>query len=351
MKTLNFSSLLPSFILLLSSISLTFAAPPPTPTCKQLTPRREWRTLSKEQKTEWISSIKCLGSIRHHRLSYTAQGTFLKGSPSLYDDFAYAHSAMDKSAHFNPYFLPWHRWFIYIFDLRLRETCGYKGPTPYWDWTQDAADLKAAPVFDPSPTAGLGETGSCSPEEDCVITSGALLPPDFVLLFPIPHQLRRNLSYNTWADLGGGLHNTSLSLENIEKNVKGNVGDFFKFQRVMTRIHSHIHNFVGGDLAGECPAPIQEDECDSLGGYTPNDPIFWLHHGQLDRLWSEWQKASPKNYNNFAGVPLGAKNLTNSSYWPNATVDHILEFDRVAAGVPVSMTFNHEQPPFCYTYE
>ncbi|NQY35707.1 MAG: tyrosinase family protein [Alteromonadaceae bacterium] len=25
----------------------------------------------------------------------------------------------------------------------------------------------------------------------------------------------------------------------------------------------------------------------------PKDPIFWMHHAQIDRIWSEWQKLNP----------------------------------------------------------
>lgn len=25
---------------------------------------------------------------------------------------------------------------------------------------------------------------------------------------------------------------------------------------------------------------------------SPGDPLFWLHHGMLDNIWNEWQRAS-----------------------------------------------------------
>lgn len=56
----------------------------------------------------------------------------------------------------------------------------------------------------------------------------------------------------------------------------------------MTRIHNAVHNFIGGDLAGVCPNSVPEEDCHGLAeAFTPNDPLFWLHHAQLDRLWSE----------------------------------------------------------------
>ncbi|MGE5347514.1 MAG: tyrosinase family protein, partial [Acidithiobacillales bacterium] len=26
---------------------------------------------------------------------------------------------------------------------------------------------------------------------------------------------------------------------------------------------------------------------------SPTDPLFFLHHANIDRIWSEWQKAHP----------------------------------------------------------
>jgi tyrosinase len=25
---------------------------------------------------------------------------------------------------------------------------------------------------------------------------------------------------------------------------------------------------------------------------SPGDPLFWLHHGMLDNIWNQWQRAS-----------------------------------------------------------
>ena len=39
--------------------------------------------------------------------------------------------------------------------------------------------------------------------------------------------------------------------------------------------HDSIHGFVGGDMAWI--------------DYSPNDPIFWLHHCNVDRVWATWE--------------------------------------------------------------
>jgi len=37
------------------------------------------------------------------------------------------------------------------------------------------------------------------------------------------------------------------------------------------------------------------------GTNSPADPVFWLHHANIDRLWAEWQKThrgqNPANLN------------------------------------------------------
>ena len=193
------------------------------------------------------------------------------------------------------------RWFTYLFDTSLRHTCGYSGPTPYWDWSRDHADLFSSPVFEDSPESGLGGTGDCdsSPEADCTVTTGAFAPStgDFELSWPIPHPLRRNLTLLT----GWWPHelpqNRTLGPDFVRNSTEQTTGDFFRFQHAMTLMHNHVHNFVGGDLAGDCPKVLPEEDCQGMAiSFTPNDPLFWLHHAQLDRLWSE---VSPRSHDTF----------------------------------------------------
>ena len=51
---------------------------------------------------------------------------------------------------------------------------------------------------------------------------------------------------------------------------------FRPFQRVLEQIHNNVHLAVGGTMAGES---------------SPADPLFFLHHANIDRLWAEWQRA------------------------------------------------------------
>ncbi|CAO2654359.1 Nn.00g110920.m01.CDS01 [Neocucurbitaria sp. VM-36] len=326
------------------------------PKCSQLLTRKEWRTLTNSEKAGWVRAVKCLASIRHERLSLTKNRTVLEGKRSLYDDFSYSHAAVEHSAHRNAYFLPWHRWFTHLFDTSLRQTCGYSGPTPYWDWSRDHADLLNSPVFEDSPEYGLGGTGDCdsSLEADCAVSTGAFASStgSLELAWPIPHSLRRNLTLITGWFPNELPQNRTLGPEYVRNATEQTTGDFFSFQYAMTRMHNHVHNFVGGDLAGDCPKALPEEDCHGLAiGFTPNDPLFWLHHAQLDRLWSEWQCHHPSNFAAFSGMPLGPHNMTDPRYDLDAHADLQMPFDVQSVPVAPSSVFDTESWPLCYRYQ
>ena len=47
-------------------------------------------------------------------------------------------------------------------------------------------------------------------------------------------------------------------------------------------MHNRVHGFVSGDM--------------SLG-HSPNDPVFFLHHCNVDRMWAYWQtREGASNY-------------------------------------------------------
>ncbi|PQK11381.1 hypothetical protein BB8028_0003g00070 [Beauveria bassiana] len=323
--------------------------------CSKMLTRKEWRTLTHREKSEWVGAVKCLASIRHERLSFTKDQRVLKGKRSLYDDFSYSHASVEQSAHGNAYFLPWHRWFTYLFDTSLRHTCGYSGPTPYWDWSRDHADLFGSSVFEDSPGYGLGGTGDCnsSPEADCTVTTGAFAPPNgnFTLAWPMPHHLRRNLSLITGWFPHELPQNRTLGPDFVRNSIEKSTGDYFRFQHAMELMHNHVHNFVGGDLAGDCPKALPDEDCQGMAiTFTPNDPLFWLHHAQMDRLWNKWQRYHPSNFAAFSGMPFTEHNMTSSGYDLDASADHQMPFDVHSVPMTPRKVFDTEGWPLCYRY-
>ncbi|KAF4498966.1 tyrosinase central domain containing [Fusarium agapanthi] len=77
---------------------------------------------------------------------------------SHYNDFPYVHTKLNIQIHFVAQFLPWHRYFVHLYETSLRE-CGYRGSMPYWDWTLDSKDMSKSPVFLNDKTRGFGGNG------------------------------------------------------------------------------------------------------------------------------------------------------------------------------------------------
>ncbi|MEF9672381.1 tyrosinase family protein [Pseudomonas sp. PCH446] len=52
--------------------------------------------------------------------------------------------------------------------------------------------------------------------------------------------------------------------------------------------HGALHDNVGNQIGmGQVP-------------WAGNDPIFWLHHANIDRIWASWNKSGGKNPNDSA---------------------------------------------------
>ena len=63
------------------------------------------------------------------------------------------------------------------------------------------------------------------------------------------------------------------------------------------RIHNNVHVWVGGDM--------------QLSS-SPNDPVFFLHHCNVDRIWAAWQEKHPA-----------------SPYVPDMSAPAALQFHRI----------------------
>ena len=78
-----------------------------------------------------------------------------------------------------------------------------------------------------------------------------------------------------------------------------------------SQLHNRVHIWVGGDMGP---------------GTSPNDPVFFLHHCNVDRLWALWQYAHPASaYAPASGGPPGhnlndvMQHLTSAGATPAAS--------------------------------
>ena len=75
-------------------------------------------------------------------------------------------------------------------------------------------------------------------------------------------------------------------------------GEFRSALEAGPRLHNYVHVWVGGSMRMMS---------------SPQDPIFFLHHGNIDRLWALWQDDGHREYP-VSGRPYG-HNL-DDLMWP-----------------------------------
>ncbi|KAH9845039.1 monophenol monooxygenase (tyrosinase) [Teratosphaeria destructans] len=200
---------------------------------------------------------------------------------SLYDDFSYVHGLLASYVHYRGVFLPFHRLMIHTLEATLQQTCGYNGSLPYWDWTLDHEDLAKSPVWDP--IRGFGGNGVPQEDGSSCVTDGPFgnstrhWTGKHDTLYGVerdPHCLSRKF------EVGASVATLQFSISpTVVKSTldQAEYGDFFYL--LETNPHNAIPQLVRGDF---------------LMFTAPNDPLFYLHHGQLDRLWWVWQMRDAK---------------------------------------------------------
>ncbi|KAK1752335.1 hypothetical protein QBC47DRAFT_433415 [Echria macrotheca] len=326
--------------------------------------RREWGSLSKAERKDYIKAVKCLMN-KPSKYSPTAA----PGAKTRYDDFVAVHINQTISIHGTANFLSWHRWFTYTFEQALRNECGYKGYQPYWNWGRWAQDPQSSPIFDGSDTSmsgngvfeqhnctqalpsGLncippGEGGGClkdGPFKDMTVNLGPIAPTlsgvapvTGGLLAYNPRCVRRDISAWVSRQWTTEQNTTDLIVQSADVGTFQTVmqGDFDKG---VYGVHTGGHFTYSGDPAGDIFA-------------SPGDPAFWLHHGQIDRVWWIWQNQDPAKRTN---VIAGTITINNQPPSRDGTLDDVIDLEVNAAPLQikdVTSTLGIGGGPLCYVY-
>lgn len=219
-------------------------------------------------------------------LTATERAAFVNAVNELRDNGGYAlfpeiHSGAMDHGHGGPAFFPWHRRYIRDFELAL-QAIDASVWLPYWDFTVDNLN-------------GAGDESLIWRDD---FMGGPGDPTDGFSLNTGPFAawgLRRNAFDPFTAPGNGGIVMSAMGTSNYAS---------FRSQ-IEGRPHGRAHTFVGGDAAD-----FQ---------FSPRDPVFWLIHCNVDRLWAEWIEdwAGTPGFAAFSpttGAPTG-HNLTDTM-WP-----------------------------------
>ncbi|KAJ1305208.1 hypothetical protein OPQ81_000237 [Rhizoctonia solani] len=269
------------WVAILSFLSATLSAPVAGNTrgagkCTNPAIRREWRTLSQDQRDKFHKAVKCLQD--------KPSTLTVEESKSLYDDFTYVHYTINKTIHHVSSFFPWHRYFVVLREAAMAE-CGYSDPMPYWDWTRDSTveKFKSSEIFDSEKGFGGDGTGKTNWTDGLCVEDGPYA--GFQVNFPQPHCLTRQFVLNEQVI-------TNWSKPVVDEIMKySNYLDFWN--NTERHPHDNLHRTVSGDLKRQ---------------YSPNDPLFFLHHAQVDRLWTLWQGRNETRLQDYAGNTI--QNMT-----------------------------------------
>lgn len=101
--------------------------------------RYEWRQYPASSKKAFIGAIKCL-------LNKPPSGKFPPAT-NRYEDLVRVHQMYMPNIHNNPKFLVWHRYYLWTFQMVLRNECGFNDPFPWWDETLDAGKFSQNEMF------------------------------------------------------------------------------------------------------------------------------------------------------------------------------------------------------------
>lgn len=159
----------------------------------------------------------------------------------------FSDSIWGTCEHGTLYFLPWHRFYMHYFERTLRKQSG--DPTfavPYWNYFDNYVPAK----------------------------KGIAIPP---LVTAIKSTL-----YNQWRTPGLNQRTTLMDADSADATQAFAFTDFTHFSnQLQGQPHGAMHCAVGSG----CTMPDI-----GLVPIAGADPLFYMHHANIDRLWQCWLK-------------------------------------------------------------
>ena len=164
--------------------------------------------------------------------------------------------------HGSYYFLSWHRMYLYFFDRILRAAAGDPNLVlPYWNWTDPAQ--RTLPLAFRQPANASNPLYIAPPNRPAALDAGT-------------------------ASLGAGTVDYSVAFADVNfdsmtgsgASFGGQIASPMQFNGPHGAFESQPHDVVHVALGGLKSDPDT----------AAQDPIFWLHHANIDRMWNRWLK-------------------------------------------------------------
>ncbi|KAJ3311886.1 hypothetical protein HDU76_003016 [Blyttiomyces sp. JEL0837] len=294
--------------------------------------RKDFRDLTPVQQSAFFNALNVL--------SHTPS---LMGRRNRYHDYVAVHGMGAGWFHGSPLFLPWHRYFIEVLESDLRAINPLVEGHPYWDWDSDSKNwwLPSSGMMTPSRFGTLG-TGKgpqqCVPDgfmsgwtpsdQNCLVrgyTSGSssgtatkLFGEDYVLAI---------------AQLDPSTGSPYTSFYNFAMAVESGSKPNTKTPQIFA-LNPSFRAVAGTNQVSQMGDPA----------VSVNDPLFWQHHVNIDRMYSYFQTFNPKLMNSYNGQiaypPRSFSNIVKVS-----PKDIMPGFN-----VPVYYGMGYQVGPYCHRY-
>jgi hypothetical protein len=185
-------------------------------------------------------------------------------------------AAWNQCQHQGWFFLPWHRMYLYYFERIVRAAVLAAGgqpdfAIPYWNYSKPYPDNTLPTGFRRAtlPDGTANPLYLASPRRAQAIMNGGQLSATDT---NISIAMGKTGFTEPAPGFGGG------------KVGPQHFGDFSDSGALELTPHNTIHvALCQTSPVGQCGGPFMIDpNCAAL------DPIFWLHHSNIDRLWNDW---------------------------------------------------------------
>jgi tyrosinase len=167
-------------------------------------------------------------------------------------------AGFNRCPHGNWYFRPWHRAYLLMFERIIREVTNFQDfAMPYWDWTRNP-QMPAA-FMQPAPNPLFEQQRDITPT-DTLPAENVGQPVLDTILGEAPFE-----TFGTSRPRGQDSLDASW--------IKHRTGSQGTLER---NPHNNVHGLVGGLMNSARSA---------------RDPIFVMHHCNIDRIWALWRSA------------------------------------------------------------
>lgn len=195
----------------------------------------------------------------------------------------------NECQHFGWFFLPWHRMYLHFFERIVSAAAGNPPgfALPYWNYDRRNTLPPAFNTPRPLPDGTVNPLFLTAPQRAAIYVRGGQLPATVTSADAALNMA--NFAAPPDPGFGGGPVGPAHFMRPPA------IGGLEQTP------HNVIHGQLGGPFDRTCASALMANpNCAAL------DPIFWLHHANIDRLWNRWL-AMPGHANPTDGGWLSTK--------------------------------------------